>query len=335
MNKKITYLTGTTAVTALILLAGCGNDSGEEASGDNGSESDFPSETVNLSVPFSAGGSGDIMVREMARIMTDELEIEESLVVENRDGGSGAVAINHMIGQPADGYTLLNQSSTAPLTMASGELDFEPEDLAPIASMVSNYQTLSVPVDSEYETIDDLVAAAEESPGSINVASSQTYGANHVFLLKFMEENSIDLNYVAYDGGSDALASILGGNAEVLASSGEVVQEQIEAGEVRMLAVSSAERVEDHPDVPTFVELGMESLEDELIWRGFFVHPETPEEIQDQWVTILEEISETEAFQEYAENTNQEIYFNNREDFEEIYYENYESSLEVFENLEN
>ncbi|MCM3716501.1 tripartite tricarboxylate transporter substrate binding protein [Alkalihalobacillus oceani] len=329
MNIKHFKL-GAVIIFALLLIAGCGSGE-EEVSGEGAG--DFPNSTINLSVPFSAGGSGDIMVREIARIMSEDLGIEQSIVVENRDGGSGAVAINHMLGQPADGYTLLNQSSTAPLTMASGGLEFGPEELAPIASMVSNYQTLSVLADSPFETIDDLIEAAKENPGSINVGSSQTYGANHVFLLKFMREADIDLNYIAYDGGGEALTSLLGGNTDVLASSGEVVQEQVAAGEVRMLAISSAERVEDHPDVPTFAELGMASLEDELIWRAFFVHPDTPEEIQERWAEILKEVSETDRFKEYAENTNQDIYFTSGEEFKEIYYNYYETAKELFDAL--
>lgn len=306
------------------LLAACGGDS--DAANDN---SDYPEKPISMIVPFSAGGSGDIMSREVATIA--EEFFGQTVVVENREGGSGSIALNYTNNQEADGYTIMNHSSTLAQTMASGEIPFTPDDIIPVATMVSNYHVLAVRDDSPFQTLEDFVEYAKENPGELDVVGSQTNGANHIFTLKVMDGADIDFNYVAYDGGSEALARLLGGNADAIGSSGEVVQQQVEAGEVRILAVSSSERSPLHPDTPTFKELGLENIDDELIWRAYFVKPGTPEDIVEKIVDVLQKVAESDAFAEYAEKTNQDIYFKTGEEFEEIFSSYYNDSKELFE----
>lgn len=336
MNKNWICITGT---VCLFFMMGCNSNNDNTSEGGladgNGESEDFPNGNVNLSVFSSAGGSGDIFSRELARILDEETDFDENVIVENRDGGSGAIAINHMLGEPADGHTLLFHSTTAPLTMASGELEFTPDDIQPLAMMASDNLGFFVTEDSPYETLDDFIQDAEENPGGVNAVSSQTYGINHYFALEFMEAVEIDLNYIAYAGGAEAMTSLLGGNGDVLVSSFDVANPQVEAGEVRPLATTGSERRDDHPDTPTFTELNLDELEELIIWRGLFVHPDTPEEIQDRWAEILEEVTETDGFAEYTENTDQQIDFNSGEDFEEIFQSDYEGALDVFEDTED
>lgn len=311
----------------ILLLSACNTKQKQEA---NGNTTDYPDETINMIVPVSAGGSGDIMTRLVAKI--GEEDFGQTIVVENKAGGSGSVGLNELLKNEADGYTIFYQSSTLPLTMASGTTPFTPEDIQPVASMVSNYQVLAVPADSPFETYQDLVDYAKENPGEVDVVSAQTNGTSHVFTLKIMEGSDIDLNYIAYDSGGEALTRILGGNGDVISSSGEVVQQQVESGELRLLGVSSSERAPQHPDVPTFKELGLEKIDDELIWRAYFVKAGTPPEIVEKIAGILKGITEDEEFIEYAEKTNQDIYFKTGEEFEDIFNNYYEDGKELLSN---
>jgi putative tricarboxylic transport membrane protein len=326
MKMKRSFLLVLGLSLLLVVLAACNSSQTEKVSG---STSEYPNDTITMVVPFSAGGSGDIMTREIAKISEDMFG--QKIVVENKDGGSGSIALNHVLKKEADGYTILNHSSTLPLTMASGGIPFKPEDITPIATMVSNYQVLAVPADSQFKTFEDFVAYAKDHPGELDVVSSQTNGTNHVFALKIMDGSGIDLNYIAYDGGGEALTRILGGNGDAIASSGEVVQQQVESGELRLLGVSSTERIPQHPDVPTFKEMGLERIDDELIWRGYFVKPGTPPEAIEKITEVLKQVTETEEFKEYAKKTNQDIYFKSGEELDKIITTYYNDGVELFE----
>ncbi|MFJ5769906.1 Bug family tripartite tricarboxylate transporter substrate binding protein [Psychrobacillus sp. NPDC093180] len=322
-RKRVLFsLIGSLFLTSL--LTAC---SQEEQKVEAKLSSDYPNKTITMIVPFAAGGSGDIMSREVARI--SEEFFGQKVVIENKEGGSGAIALNDAINRKADGYTILNHSSTLPLTMASGQIPFKPEDIEPLATMVSNYQILAVPVDSAFKTYEDFVAFAKENPRKLNIASSQTNGTNHLLALKLMSESEIDFNYVGYDGGGEALVRILGGNADAIVASGEVVQQQVESGELRLLGVSSSERVPLHPDVPTFKEMGLTSIDDELIWRGYFVKPGTPPQIKEKIIEVLKKVSETPEFKDYATKTNQDIYFKSGEELETIINDYYEDGQKL------
>jgi putative tricarboxylic transport membrane protein len=333
MGKKFSLLT--IVFLLLFTLAACNsstktNENASQSGGDK-KASDYPNKPITIVVPFSAGGSGDIMTREVAKLA--EKEFGKTVIVENKEGGSGAIALNYALGKPADGYTILNHSSTLPLTMASGEIPFEAKDIQPVATMVSNYQVLAVPKDSPFKTFEDFVDFAKKNPGKLNVVSSQTYGTTHIFSLKIMEGADINFNYIAYDGGSEALTRILGGNGDAITSSGEVVQQQVESGDLRLLGVSSAERLPTHPDVPTFKELGISSIDDELIWRAYFVKPGTPKEVVEKITEVLRKVSEDPEFKEYAKKTNQDIYFKTGEEFTEVFNTYYDDGVKLFKSI--
>lgn len=303
------------------LLAACNG----EASGDDTSE--YPNGTITMVVPFSAGGAGDIMTREIARIAEDIFG--ERVVVDNKPGGSGSIALNHTLKQKPDGLTIMNHSSTLPQTMASGEIPFETDDILPVATIVSNVHVIAVKSNSPFETFEDFATYAKENPGELDVVGANTNGANHVFALKVMEGADIDFNYVAYDGGGEALTRLLGENGDAISTSGENIDQQVDAGEVRILAVSSPERVPMYPDVPTFKELGIENLDNEIIWRGFFVHPDTPTEIVEKIQDVLKQVTETEEFAAYAKNSKQDILFTTGEELQALYRNYYEDGLEL------
>ncbi|MCP8615660.1 Bug family tripartite tricarboxylate transporter substrate binding protein [Salirhabdus salicampi] len=305
------------------------NTNSNDDTNTNKQEDDYPNKPITIVVPFSAGGSGDTMSRTFAKIA--EKYVDVSFVVENKPGGSGAIALNHAKTKPADGYTILYHSSTLPFTMASGKIPFNKDDVQPIATLVSNYQALSVPVDSPFQTLEDFVNYAKDNPGKVKVSGSGINGTNHVFALKVEDSTDIDFNYVSYDGGGDALRAVLGNNVDAITSSGEVVNQAAEEGQVRILAVTSKERVEEHPDVPTFVEKGYTDISDEFIWRAFYAMPGVPEERIDKFNEIIQKVIDDPEWDEYRKNTNQDNYYNDGKTFTEIFNNYYDSAKRLFE----
>lgn len=307
------------------------NDTNSNDSNSEQKEDDFPNKPITIVVPFSAGGSGDTMSRTFAKIA--EKNFGQQFVIVNKPGGSGAIALNHALSKPEDGYTILYHSSTLPFTMASGGIPFTPKDIQPVAIMVSNYQVLSVPADSPFETFEDFVQYGKENPGKLKIGGAGINGTNHVFGLKIIEGSNIEADYVSYDGGGDTLRAILGHNVDATVTSGEVVTQSVDEGKIRLLGVSSAERVESQSDVPTFKELGIESIDDELIWRAFFGKPGIPPERLAKFNEIVVKVSETPEWQEYVENTNQQYYYKSFEDFTKIFNNYYDSGKKLFEKL--
>lgn len=341
-GKKGILFSGLLMLLMFTFLIGCSsnqasnNEQSSSTENNGGSESkteasadDFPNKPITIVVPFSAGGAGDTMSRTFAKIA--EPYLGQTMIIDNKDGASGAIALQQTLSKEADGYTILYQSATLPLTMASGQIPFTPDDVVPIATILSNYQVLAVPADSPFQTLEDFIQHAKENPGALKVGGSGMNSTNHVFALKIMDGAGVELGYVSYNGGSETITAILGGNIDAVAVSGEVVQQQVDEGNLRILAVSSSERFPGLPDVPTFKELGYTNIDDELIWRGFFAKPGTPQERIDKIAEIIPQVMEDPEWQEYIKNTNQDPYYKTGEDVMKTFNESFESGKALFE----
>ncbi|SDI83457.1 Bug family tripartite tricarboxylate transporter substrate binding protein [Paenibacillus naphthalenovorans] len=319
-------------------LAACGSQSQTQPAGGTADspstppEDDYPNKPINLVIPFSPGVAGDTFSRTFAKIA--EKYVGQPFVPVNKEGGSGAVGVSYMMSQPADGYTITYHSSTFAYTMASGQVPFKTKDIVPIASINADYQVLAVLKESPFSTFDDFVRYAKANPGKLKVSGSQTKGTNHVFLYKILKEAGIEANYIPYDGGSKTLLALLGGNVDALVSSSSVVNQHVDSGEVRILAVTGSERAPNRPDVPTFKELGLTNIVDENLWRAFFGKPGIPQHRLEKLSKAFEQVIQDPEWRKFMETDQQIDFYKNTADFTE-YFNNYVTDAEeVFKNLE-
>ena len=163
-----------------------------------------PTKTITLICPFNAGSTGDAFSRPFAEIMSKIAGV--NVVVENMGGGSGSVGTNYMLSQPADGYTFSYHSNTGALTTAAGTAPFGVDDVLPLVNICSDYHVLSVLKDSPYKTLDDLVQAELDNPGSVRFGGAQVMGNNHLFALNmFRDAGFTAANYIPYDDGGSRL----------------------------------------------------------------------------------------------------------------------------------
>ncbi|WP_222194751.1 tripartite tricarboxylate transporter substrate binding protein [Modestobacter italicus] len=276
-----------TACAALGLLTACGSE--ESSSGSSGAAAEYPTEEIRLLVPYGAGGPTDLAARAFGASLEEQLG--QTVVVENLPGGSGAIATQELIGAEPDGHTLsLATAGTLVLTPLANEVGYTLDDVTPIGVMTEVPSVLAVGADSPYTTIADLVAAAEEQPGALNVGVPGASTPQAIELQRLAEEHDVEVTAVPFNGNAEMTTALLGGNVDaVLINASSDVTSNIDAGQFRPLAVSSAERLSWLPHTPTLAESGFPELTLSGSTFGLIGPADLPEEV----VTELEDALRT------------------------------------------
>jgi len=240
-------------------------------------EETFPSKPIQMIVPFPPGGVADITGRPVAYVMGRLLK--QSIVVVNKPGAGGSVGAAQAARAAPDGYTLLMALSSISVLPVADRLQgrppaYELDQFAPIALISADPTVLVVRADGPYQSLKDLVAAAKSKPGAINYGSSGVYGTLHVAMEIFAHAAGIKLFHIPYQGGGPAVAALLSGQIDALASGPAAAIGQIKAGKMRALAVWGDKRLASLPDVPSMQELGYDATF--YIWSGLFAPTATP-----------------------------------------------------------
>jgi tripartite-type tricarboxylate transporter receptor subunit TctC len=229
----------------------------------------FPAKPIRVFVPFPPGGGTDVIAREVTNRLTATLGW--NFVIENKPGAGGNFGVDAAAKSPADGYTLaLGQSSNLSVnpTLYSKMPYDSVKDLAPISLVASAPLVFVVAADSPYKTLADLVAASKAKPGALNFASPGNGTVTHLTGELFQKTAGVKFTHVPYKGASQALTDLIGGQVQLYASSVPTLLGQIKNGKIRPIAVTSAQRVKDLPQVPTIAESGFKGFE-AVTWFGF------------------------------------------------------------------
>lgn len=229
-----------------------------------------PDQPVTLIVPYAAGGGTDIVGRALAEVINRNDLSPQPWVVVNRPGGGGLTALQYMVDRPDDPYTItMFTSSGMTSAMLQEELGLSWEQLTPIANLILDVQYLVTHQDSGLETLEDVMAFADENPGGLRVGGAAIGNEDHLNTLMLQENTGVDVRYVAHEGGGEVKQNIAGGHLHVAwlnpsEMRGFLVED---GGTVFPLAVAWADRQEEFPDVPTFVEKGYDVIFDSF-FRG-------------------------------------------------------------------
>lgn len=280
-------------VLAALLLAtaavGCGVTRGDDPS---------TMHRLRMMVPNSPGGGYDLTARTAVKIMEDD-DITGRVEVFNVIGAGGTVAMARLMNERGNGDLMMMMGLGvvgATYTNGSG---IKASDATPLARVVEEQEGILVPADSPFKTMDDFVAAWKADPAKVTVGGgSSPGGPDHLFPMETARAAGIDpkqVNFITYDGGGDLLTALLGRKIAVGTSGlGEYV-DQIEAGQVRVLAVSGDERVEG-VDAPTLREAGIDLTFTN--WRGVLAPPGISGDQRASLVKLLEELHSTDAWKE-------------------------------------
>lgn len=247
---------------------------------------DYPERSVQYLIPFAAGGESDVVARFQQQAFAQKFRQE--MVVINRPGGGGALVWQQLNTLPGDGYTIagINLPHIV-LQPIEGSVSYKTDDLVSVYWFHYTPDALIVPATSPYRTFQDFVAAAKEKPGSLSIAGSALYSANHVAHERLNRDFKVKTEYVPFKGTGDLVASVLGGHvAGAMSYTTLAIQQK---GKMRMLAVATKERHPQFPDVPTFRELGVDWVDG--AYRGVAVPKSTPEAVRRQVSGMMEALN--------------------------------------------
>lgn len=246
----------------------------------------WPAKPLRIMVGANAGGGTDILARLLAEKMAPALK--QNIVIENRPGASNTIAADLTAKATPDGTTLLLATNTgqavAPHLI---KLNFDPlKDLQPIGLVAVVPNVLVVSATAPYKTVGDLVAAMKAKPGQLRYASSGTGSTQHIVGEAFNLATQTKAIHVPYKGSAAAHLDIIGGSVEMMFDTTSSAMTQIKAGKFRPLAMTTAQRSPELPDVPTLNELGVKGA-DIQTWYAMYVTAGSPKEAVSRLVTEL------------------------------------------------
>ena len=236
----------------------------------------YPDHTVKIVVPVGPSGSYDIL----GRLVADQLSrrFNQSFVVENRPGGGTIVGTKAVIASPPDGYTLL-VGGLSNIVFNAGlykKPPYDPlNDLVPVALILNISYTLVASPTAPYKTAKDIVAAAKANPGSIKLANAGVGTGQHVVGAAFQAITGTKMLEVPYRGSSLAFPDLLSGRVDLFFDSTPAAMPYVKSGQAKGIAILTAKRLGEMPDVPTMTESGVPGLEIDS-WIGIFAPASTP-----------------------------------------------------------
>lgn len=239
----------------------------------------WPSKPIRIVVPFPPGGGTDIIARETSERVSKATGW--TFVIDNKPGAGGNLGVDSVAKSPADGYTLvLGQTSNLAINPSLyAKLPYDPQkDLVPVVLLAQAPLVLVTGIGSKYKTLADVTAAAKAKPGQLNFASPGNGTVAHLTSELFQKAAGIKTQHVPYKGAAQALTDVVGGTVELYMSSVPTLLGQIKQGKLRALAVTSAARVDDLPDVPTINESGYKGF-DAVTWFGLLAPAGTPKDV--------------------------------------------------------
>ena len=261
---------------------------------------DYPEKPVTLVCWSSAGSGHDLMARMIAKV--GEKYLGQPIVVVNRQGGSGKVAMNYVLNQRPDGHVLMTNTRSMILRFQEPNARLSVDDFRYIGRVVKDPFVITVNKDSPFQTIDELIEHARANPKAVNVGGYSIRSVDEALVKELEAAAGIELNYIPYRGGKEPVVAVLGGHIDVAIANPSEMITNYEAGNLRGLAVATEERFAPFEDIPTLTERGYAVAPD--YWRGIMASKDVPDAVVDKWNEVLEQVVADPEFEEFLANAN-------------------------------
>ncbi|HEY0507948.1 MAG TPA: tripartite tricarboxylate transporter substrate binding protein [Blastococcus sp.] len=287
------------AVAAGLVLTGCGTtaEGGSASGGEDG-----PISGLRLMVPNSPGSGYDTTGRAIAQVL-EGAKLATGIEVFNLEGAGGTVGLQRLVNEDGNADMLMQMGLGVVGAQFSNQSEATLDQTTPIAKLIEEAEAIVVPANSPFQDLDDLVTAWKADPGNTPVGgASNPGGPDHLTPMLLAEEVGVtpsDVNYVAYDGGGELLAGILGGDIAFAATGIGEVSESAASGDVRILAVTSDEPVEG-VDAPTLGDEGVDLTFTN--WRGIVAAPGITDDEKQRFIDAITEMHDSEEWQQTLED---------------------------------
>lgn len=327
--KKILMLSLALLLTS---LTACASDDGESTA-----EGQWePEKSIEIVAPAGAGGGWDTTARMAAEVFEQEGIIDKGMAVVNKEGGGGAVGWSYIAGKRGDPHFLFVASPPLLLVPLNGQSEYRYDDFSPIANVISDYAAFAVRADAKWDNLNDLFADMKESPSDITVIGESSPGSmDHIQFAKIAKAAGVDITKIKYVSAQDgsAMTNLLNGSADVYSTGVTETIEQVRAGKIKVLGVTSEERLTGDvmEDFPTAKEQGID--ETFVNWRGFFGPPDMSESARIYYEEKFKQLNDSEGWQDIREKYGWNEWFMDSEDFEVFLSEEEQSMQELLDEL--
>ena len=273
----------------------------------------YPNKTIELVVPFAAGGTTDMGARALA--ISLEKVLDNRVIVVNKPGGSSLIGNNYVANQArADGYTLCTANPSPyvifPHTKKDMPFDARP-DFIPICQHIGTPIILSIRTNSPWDNINEVLEYARANPGKLTVANPTTGGQNHLAIMAFFALAGVEVNHIPMGSGASAQMAVLEGSVDAVVQHPSEGAPTFESGETKpILTLSPAKGL---PDVPTPRDIGVDYYMDG--WMGISVPAGTPDDIVLVLRKALKEAIHSEEYLSYLERIGDELAYLDQPDF--------------------
>ncbi|GGK17233.1 hypothetical protein GCM10010965_07830 [Caldalkalibacillus thermarum] len=301
MKKRFPILLVLLSASMVFAWAGCAGETDTSA---------YPRKAIQLIVSYSPGAATDTQARILAKYANQYLGQE--MVIVNRPGGGGQVGWNYFASVDPDGYTLtaynLPHVITQPMVW---ETAYQLDTFEPIVNWGWDPTVFAVRNDSPFQSLEDLLDAVRQSPGTITIGHAGKFVGQHLAILLLEQEAAVQFEDVAFNGAADALAALLGGHIQVV--SGNLSDMYRQGDQIRILAIATEERHPYTPEVATFAELGYPSVIMSTD-RGIAAKADTPDEVIAKLEEDLLNLLHDEDFQKEMAQAGADLLIMNRAD---------------------
>lgn len=305
-----------------VSLGACSSDAPASSAEKEGSN--YPSKAITVVAPSGAGGGWDLTARSLTKVLSETKIVEQPLTVENKPGGGGAVFMAEYATAQAENNEMLFVNSP-PIVINNmkkeGNSPYGVKNTTPLAQLTKDYGAIVVKEDSKFKDLKSVLEEVKKDPSKLTFAGGSAPGSmDHLISILPAYEYGVDptkVKYVSYDGGGEAITALLGGNADVIGTDASSVKEFLKAGKVRVLAVTSAERLAgDFKDIPTAKEQGVDA--EFTIWRGVFGPEKMSDEAKAYWEKSLEKLANSPEWKKEVETQGWDLDYKNGEDFKKF-----------------
>ena len=264
-----------------------------------------PTRPITFIISNAAGGTGDRVAREIQRVIQAHRLVDAAIVIENRPGGNGTIALNQLRASPGDAHVLLLITAANLSAHIAGLTPYNHADFTPLALLMEEYFGVNVRANSSVRSAADMLERLKKNPESLTFGTASLAGNNFTSLATALKRGGVDvkrLKAVSFAGGGEITMALLGGHIDVISTGLSNMSEHLQQGRMRTLAISGPRRMwGPFADVPTWKEVGVSMVESS--WRGMMgVKDLTPAQIA-YWEGVFRRVVQTDEWkQELKEN---------------------------------